>query len=520
MGKSTVVAMRNSLLLALTVGSCLIDSTVGFGPTARITRFDHSLRRFNRFLLRNEPLASEGDWTAHLDSEGTGLIYFFNARTGQSMWEPPTDTFPQVTLDPDLKQIAKIKQEEYIKSVKTVQEETGSKGFLSSLLDSAEATDKDAVAEKAGNEWFKSIFEERVGEQQQELEQVEASLIDSAPAAAPEKDQKLVSAEEVVVESPKTSEKEKAPSLLGRIFESAAAPAADLVQEPEPASKAVDDSEGTAEKSPSLLDLIFAKPEPKPVVQSEEEEESKPIKLDVSAYVLPHPAKVRWGGEDAVFVKGRTFGVFDGVSGADKLDGVPLFSKTLAKELTETVGQEALNAGALVKQLTAAATIANQIATGASTALIASIGEDGFLRALNVGDSTGIVVRDGKVVGKTREISHYFECPYQLSEDSPDRPRDGTRLNMELMRGDMIIMGSDGIFDNLGEEKILEIATAGSKPPSIIAKRLSDQSRKVSLKKDAETPYAKLAKKYGDPAYASGLGGKVDDVSCIVARYG
>ena len=245
-----------------------------------------------------------------------------------------------------------------------------------------------------------------------------------------------------------------------------------------------------------------------------------PIQIQSAAYVLPHPAKVRWGGEDAVFVMGRTFGVFDGVSGAEKLDGVPLYSKTLAEEMKRQFvsDDESLSIQELSKRLTRSAEVADRIATGASTAIVACISADGFLRALNVGDSTCIVIRQNRVAKRTREISHYFECPYQLSVDSPDRPRDGTRLNVELQRGDLILMASDGIFDNLSEAQICEIV-AKEKTPTAMAKRVSELSRKVSLDGAAITPYSKLAKRYGDPDYADGLGGKVDDVSCIVVSY-
>ena len=44
-----------------------------------------------------EPLATEGEWSAYLDSESTGYIYYFNSVTGESTWEKPTPTFPTVT---------------------------------------------------------------------------------------------------------------------------------------------------------------------------------------------------------------------------------------------------------------------------------------------------------------------------------------------------------------------------------------------------------------------------------------
>ena len=46
-----------------------------------------------------EPLATEGDWSAYIDTETTGYIYYFNNVSGESMWDPPTSTFPVVDTD-------------------------------------------------------------------------------------------------------------------------------------------------------------------------------------------------------------------------------------------------------------------------------------------------------------------------------------------------------------------------------------------------------------------------------------
>ena len=127
-----------------------------------------------------------------------------------------------------------------------------------------------------------------------------------------------------------------------------------------------------------------------------------------------------------------------------------------------------------------------------------------------------MVIRDGRITAKTREISHYWECPYQLSEDSPDRPKDGTKLNVELMPGDLVLMGSDGIFDNMDDDMLVETIEKGPKKASAIARRIVDLSRKLSLDSESETPYAKMAKRRGDPDYKTGLGGKVDDSSAVV----
>ena len=91
-------------------------------------------------------------------------------------------------------------------------------------------------------------------------------------------------------------------------------------------------------------------------------------------------------------------------------------------------------------------------------------------------------------------------------------------MNFELVRGDTVLMASDGIFDNLADAEIVELVNSAPAAKTI-AKKVSDRSRKVSLDSKAETPYAKQAKKNGDPDFRDGLGGKVDDISCVVVRY-
>jgi len=277
----------------------------------------------------------------------------------------------------------------------------------------------------------------------------------------------------------------------------------------------------TTEENEENEKTISAKVEKKTAVGKTEDnivdESPEAIKIEIGSHILPHPAKVRWGGEDATFIKGRTFGVFDGVSGAEKLDGVPLYSRTLANEMKNMIGINGITVQDMTAYLATAASYADGAATGASTAVVASIGENGFLQALNVGDSCCLVVRDGKITAKTREISHYWECPYQLSEDSPDQPKDGTKLNVELIPGDVIIMGSDGVFDNMSDDILLDLVVNSlSLRPPPIAKKICDLSRKLSLDKTSVTPYSKQAQRRGDAEYRDGLGGKVDDVSCVV----
>ena len=45
----------------------------------------------------SRPLVSQGAWDAYWDADGTGLVYYFNRMTGESSWNPPTHNFPTVS---------------------------------------------------------------------------------------------------------------------------------------------------------------------------------------------------------------------------------------------------------------------------------------------------------------------------------------------------------------------------------------------------------------------------------------
>ena len=257
------------------------------------------------------------------------------------------------------------------------------------------------------------------------------------------------------------------------------------------------------------------------VEKVEDTDEFKSVVLEAALQVKPHPEKVSWGGEDYGFSVGRTFGVFDGVSGAEKEKGKKLYSKSLSDSMKKKIGKEGLSIKEITDYMTEAKDVADETATGATTAVVASIGEDNVLRALNLGDSVCLVLRDGAVAARTREIIHFFDCPYQLGDDSPDRPKDGTTLQAEIFPGDIIVAGSDGVFDNLSDADVCDIVGSfGPKAKATqIAKKIVDRSRVVSLDTNAVTPYSTVARgRSGYDQYKSGRGGKVDDISCIVVK--
>ena len=51
------------------------------------------------------------------------------------------------------------------------------------------------------------------------------------------------------------------------------------------------------------------------------------------------------------------------------------------------------------------------------------------------------IARGNSFLCQTKEILHYFDCPYQLASDSPDRAKDATKLTFPLQPGDIILKG-------------------------------------------------------------------------------
>jgi protein phosphatase PTC7 len=494
--------------------------------------------------LYMEPLGSEGTWAAYFDEDNSGLVYYFNSETGESIWTPPSTTFPTVQLTREQLQIMQDKNGNVnLLEQGVAQLEDAAKagtGFFSSILNSLKEGEKmqqEAAEERAALQAVVAAEKARKAEEKTQTAnakqeaKAEAAALQAVVAAektrmAEEKTQTAKAKQEAKAAAER-KEKVETPAVnlgIGGIFGSKKAPSTSetakkkTLEDPNFVSEDLLQDTGAIKTTPFTFPTIsikspFKKPEPDIIVPKE-----RPISLEVASIVVAAPEKVSWGGEDAVFTLGRSFGVFDGVSGAEKEPGIELYSRCLAQNMRLTAGSKGLTIDKLTESLLASAERADEKATGASTALVGSIGEDGLLRMLNVGDCKAIIIRDGVVVRRTKDISHYFDCPYQLSDQSPDRPKDGTKLKFEVLPGDIIISGSDGVFDNLADDDICSIVESSAPKPANIVKAIANESRRVSLDEKAPTPYAVLAKRNKYEDYKDGLGGKVDDISCVAIR--
>lgn len=65
---------------------------------------------------------------------------------------------------------------------------------------------------------------------------------------------------------------------------------------------------------------------------------------------------------------------------------------------------------------------------------------------------------------KQQVQEHSFNTPFQLADPQRlpgcDRPQGGLDYSTRLQRGDVVVAGSDGLFDNMWDIQLAELVTA------------------------------------------------------------
>lgn len=142
------------------------------------------------------------------------------------------------------------------------------------------------------------------------------------------------------------------------------------------------------------------------------------------------------------------------------------------------------------------------IRAGASTASVGVAWDDGRVELANLGDSGSVLFRSAAVQHYSAAQTHGFNTPYQLSIIPPrmraqasifggayleDYPRDAAVTSLHMQHGDVLMLATDGVFDNLNNQDILKLVTrqmtltgAWTGAPPTYAIGPSDQLDKLS----------------------------------------
>ncbi|KAF5192527.1 phosphatase PTC7-like protein [Thalictrum thalictroides] len=258
--------------------------------------------------------------------------------------------------------------------------------------------------------------------------------------------------------------------------------------------------------------------------------ELSPTQLELSfcigTHLIPHPRKIEKGGEDAFFVSncnGGILAIADGVSGwAEKNIDPALFSRELMTNVSNLIEDEEVNyePQILLKKAHAAT-----LSVGSATVVVAMLEKNRILKIANVGDCGLQVIRQGKIYFSTSPQEHYFDCPYQLSSQVAGQTYlDAVVSEVELLEGDTIVMGSDGLFDNVFDHEIVSIITRFNDVAEA-AKALATLANNHSRDNNFDSPYTIEARRrgYDIPLWKKVLGkkltgGKLDDITVIIGR--
>lgn len=244
----------------------------------------------------------------------------------------------------------------------------------------------------------------------------------------------------------------------------------------------------------------------------------KSLRLVSGSCYLPHPEKEATGGEDAHFIcdEEQAIGVADGVGGwAEVGVNAGLFSRELMSYSVSAIQEQ--HKGSSIDPLVVLEKAHSQTkAKGSSTACIIVLKDKG-LHAINLGDSGFTVVREGTTVFQSPVQQHGFNFTYQLeSGNSADVPSSVQVFTIDVQSGDVIVAGTDGVYDNLYNEEITGVVVSSVRAgldPKGTAQKIAELARQRAVDKKRQSPFATAAQEAGYRYY----GGKLDDITAVVS---
>lgn len=249
--------------------------------------------------------------------------------------------------------------------------------------------------------------------------------------------------------------------------------------------------------------------------------------FDFGEFVIPHPSKVHKGGEDAWYADSNFLAVADGVGGwADHGVDPAIYSRKLCSNIGQWVARVPEKFLKDPRELIKEAAAHNR-EDGSSTLVVVTLPESGDeIYTAYVGDSGYIILRPQNeqqnkfdLVYESESQTKGFNFPYQLGWGrNGDDPSSALDFKHKIKQNDVVVVGSDGLFDNMSGSDIrtwMERHLAEeSWDAKRVARELANATYKLSLDKKYNSPFSIEARKYG---YRFD-GGKSDDITVVVGK--
>jgi len=243
--------------------------------------------------------------------------------------------------------------------------------------------------------------------------------------------------------------------------------------------------------------------------------------------MIPHPEKADRGGEDAVYASRQVMAVADGVGGWTNQGINPAnYSRKLCKNI-ESICAQSPSVDYLRNpvDLIHGAWKDNQ-ELGSSTLVVVTMPDDeNKIYASYVGDSGYCILRlsgtDYFPVVESRPQQKGFNFPRQLGwGNCGDSPKVAANYCHTVQNGDIVVLGTDGVFDNLSPKQVATVVTLymndnnGEFNANRIADAIAQEAFRLSIDEEYNSPFSQEAIKSGH-RYA---GGKSDDISVTVGK--
>ena len=163
--------------------------------------------------------------------------------------------------------------------------------------------------------------------------------------------------------------------------------------------------------------------------------------------------------------------------------------------------------------------------TGSSTLVIVSLDQmENKLKTAMIGDSGYMIFRKtdpntGEYINvfRSEEQQHSFNFPFQIGSHG-DNPQRAVEKEHTIEKQDIVLLGTDGLFDNMYDADIQTIVNDYLKENDFnaqeLAQKVADRAFELSLNPKYVSPFAEGARK--ERYYF--LGGKSDDITIVVGR--
>ena len=165
---------------------------------------------------------------------------------------------------------------------------------------------------------------------------------------------------------------------------------------------------------------------------------------------------------------------------------------------------------------------------GTSTSLILTIDQSKpMIYTSNIGDSSYMILRKIKtntgshlrVVFQSSEQCRSFNYPYQVGTNGDNPKMYATSTTHLVKNNDIIVCGSDGLFDNLDRCHILQNIAPFLEEDKIVDMNLLSEfiakcAYEFSLDPTFQSPFSKKSQCF----QGNGIGGKEDDITVVIAQ--